>query len=184
MAGRQRDSVGSNHKHSLKLLMKFYIKWLKGFAGWTQPLPSGKGGDLRGRSSQNSALAPVMGDFPNVFVGEVLRVDKHPNADRLRLVAVSLGDRLVEPIVCGAFNFDVGDLVVLALPGAQIVRNIHTAEHEPFVLKKATIRGIESQGMICAAFELGAGSPTDKPEIVVVTKPVSPGAQFSSKMLE
>ena len=67
--------------------------------------------------------------FTNVFVAKVLSWEKHPNADRLRVVKLDLGNRVVEPVVCGANNFDVGDLVALALPGAHIPQNFHTPQH-------------------------------------------------------
>jgi len=91
----------------------------------------------------------------NIIAAKVLKIEKHPNADRLQLVSVTDGTITHEPIVCGANNFKVGDIVALALPGALIARNIHSDLHEPFTLEKAKIRGIESQGMICAAFEIG-----------------------------
>ncbi|OGE81093.1 MAG: hypothetical protein A3H72_01435 [Candidatus Doudnabacteria bacterium RIFCSPLOWO2_02_FULL_48_8] len=93
--------------------------------------------------------------FPGIIAARVTKIEKHPNADRLRVVELTDGERTIAPVVCGAFNFEVGAKVALALPGAKILRNIHSAAHEPFVLQKATIRGIESQGMICSAFELG-----------------------------
>lgn len=90
-----------------------------------------------------------------IVTARVEQVEKHPNADRLRVVSLSDGRQTHHPVVCGASNFSVGDIVALALPGATIPRNIHSEEHETFVLSKATIRGVESQGMICSAFELG-----------------------------
>ncbi len=90
-----------------------------------------------------------------VIAAQVATISKHPNADRLRVISLTDGTKSYEPIVCGAFNFKEGDIVALALPGAVIARNIHSKEHEPFILTTATIRGVESQGMICAAFELG-----------------------------
>lgn len=111
-----------------------------------------------------------------IIAAKVVKVEKHPNADRLRVISLTDGIRTIEPIVCGAFNFDVGDMVVLALPGAKIPANIHSAEHEPFILDKATIRGVESQGMICAEFELGiTGEVGDKPEIMVLPLETKPG---------
>lgn len=91
----------------------------------------------------------------HVIAAKVTGIAKHPNADRLRIITLSDGNRTIEPVVCGAFNFDVGDVVALALPGATIAHNIHSDEHESFVLGTAKIRGVESQGMICAAFEIG-----------------------------
>ncbi len=90
-----------------------------------------------------------------IIAAKVEKIEKHPNADRLRVITLSDGSSTHGPIVCGAFNFAEGDIVALALPGAHISRNIHSKGHEPFTLEKATIRGIESQGMICAAFEIG-----------------------------
>ena len=98
------------------------------------------------------AKAPHTG---HVIAAKVTAIDKHPNADRLRVISLTDGHRTISPVVCGAFNFEVGDIVALALPEAQIAHNIHSEEHESFILGPATIRGVESQGMICAAFEVG-----------------------------
>lgn len=121
--------------------------------------------------------------FPGIVAAKVIDVQKHPNADRLRVVKLDVGDHVVEPVVCGAFNFGVGDMVALALPGAVIPKNIHDNEHQSFVLEKAKIRGIESQGMICAAFELNLGPLEDKPEIMLLKNDVKPGSQFVPEMV-
>jgi phenylalanyl-tRNA synthetase beta chain len=117
--------------------------------------------------------------FTNVFAAEVLHVEKHPNADRLRVVKLNLGDRIVEPVVCGAWNFEAGDMVALALPGAHIPQDVHSADHVAFDLGTAKIRGIESQGMICSGFELGIQSePEEKPEILILPKDITPGTNL------
>ena len=126
--------------------------------------------------------SPKKREYKNIVAAKVLDVQKHPNADRLRIVKVDIG-QVVEPIVCGAFNFGVGDLVVLALPGAEIAQNIHSNTHEPFVLEKATIRGVESQGMICAAFELGLSKEPEQ-GILLLNNTVTPGSQFSADMIK
>ncbi len=115
--------------------------------------------------------------FSNVFAARVLSFEKHPNADRLRVVKVQLnGKKVIEPIVCGANNFAEGDMVALALPGAVIPQNIHSDSHETLVLEKAKIRGVESQGMICSAFELGlASEPEQNPEILILPADAQPG---------
>lgn len=119
--------------------------------------------------------------FSNVLVARVLDYAKHPNADRLRVVKVELGaGRIVEPVVCGADNFVQGDMVALALPGAVIPQNIHSDSHETFVLEKAKIRGVESQGMICSAFELGlADEPEESPEIMILPNDAKLGQDLS-----
>ena len=120
---------------------------------------------------------------PLIVAAKVIGIDKHPNADRLRVVRLDVGDRVVGPVVCGAFNFGVGDMVALALPGAEIKQNIHSDDHQPFILEKANIRGIESQGMICAEFELGLGPLSEKPEIMVLKSSAVPGSQFTQEMI-
>jgi len=121
--------------------------------------------------------------FPGIVAAKVLDVQKHPNADRLRIIKLDIGNSIAEPIVCGAFNFSVGDMVILALPGAKIAQNIHSDAHEPFVLEKAKIRGVESQGMICAAFELGlSNQPGDG--IALLKRTTVPGSPFSKEMIQ
>ncbi|MCC7356875.1 MAG: hypothetical protein IT410_04690, partial [Candidatus Doudnabacteria bacterium] len=101
-------------------------------------------------------------EFTNIITAKVTRIEKHPNADRLQVVALNDGSKEIYPVVCGAFNFNEGDVVALALPGAVIPKNIHSDEHESFTLGTAKIRGVESQGMICAEFELSlANEPGD-----------------------
>ncbi len=97
-----------------------------------------------------------------IIAAKVLEVNKHPNADRLVVVKLTDGNNTYDPVVCGAKNFSAGDIVALALPGARIAKNIHSEQHESFILDKAKIRGIESQGMICAAFELGKSEEIGK----------------------
>lgn len=115
-------------------------------------------------------LKRIFGSASNpIIAAKVTKIEKHPNADRLRVVSLFDGQNTIEPVVCGAFNFKEGDIVALALPGAQIARNIHSETHEPFTLGTTKIRGIESQGMICAEFELGLSEEVgDKPEILIL----------------
>ncbi len=113
------------------------------------------GAVLTERSFEVEGIETFAPAFTGVVTAKVLTVEKHPNADRLRVVTLDAGNQIVGPVVCGAHNFDVGATVALALPGAYIPKNIHSDEHEGFVLEKAKIRDVESQGMICAGFELG-----------------------------
>ena len=122
--------------------------------------------------------------FPGIVVAQVTKVEKHPNADRLRVIELTDGTNTISPVVCGAWNFDVGAKVALALPGAQIAQNIHSETHEPFVIQKAKIRGIESQGMICAAFELGIGPNSEKPEIMILKDSAPLGQEFSKDLIK
>ncbi|MDR1864530.1 MAG: phenylalanine--tRNA ligase subunit beta [Bacteroidales bacterium] len=96
---------------------------------------------------------PVKGGLEGFVVGEVLTCGKHPDADRLSVTAVNIGQDAPLGIVCGAPNVAAGQKVVVALTGAVI----HTAEGS-FEIKKSKIRGVESEGMLCAEDELGLGT--------------------------
>ncbi len=86
------------------------------------------------------------GNWTNVITAKVLTKDKHPQADKLSLCTVDTGSTTYS-IVCGAANVEAGQIIALAVIGAQLPGD--------FVIKKAKIRGIESQGMICSEVELG-----------------------------
>ena len=146
--------------------MSILFSWLKGLFKPTESF-----------RQQNNA------DYQNIICAKVVDVQKHPNADRLRVVKLDVGGKVVEPIVCGAFNFGVNDLVALALPGAKIAQNIHSETHEPFILEKAKIRGVESQGMICAAFELGLSKEPGE-GILLLKDSAAPGSQFAPQMIK
>lgn len=137
--------------------------------------------ELFKRLFQKKSLQPKT--FPGIIAARVLAVEKHPNADRLRVIKLDGGGKEIYPVVCGAFNFEAGAVVALALPGAQIPQNIHSDTHEPFTLEKAKIRGIESQGMICAAFELGLSKEPGQ-GIMLLKEGISPGSQFTPEMIE
>jgi phenylalanyl-tRNA synthetase beta chain len=98
-------------------------------------------------------LHPQGEAYANMVVGRILGVRPHPNADKLRLAAVDLGDRQAE-FVCGGVNLAPGMKVAVALEGAMVRWH---GEGEPVRLEPATIRGIKSEGMICAADEIGLG---------------------------
>jgi len=89
--------------------------------------------------------------FSNIVVAEILDIKPHPNADKLQLVQIFNGKEKRE-VVCGARNIAKGQLVPYATVGSQ-VKDRKTGES--FTLKPAVIRGIESQGMLCSAEELG-----------------------------
>jgi phenylalanyl-tRNA synthetase beta chain len=109
-----------------------------------------------------------------IIAAKVVSINKHPNADRLQIVEVFDGSENIAPVVCGAFNFKVGDIVVLAQPGAKISQNIHSDKGEEFILEKAKIRGVESQGMLCAEYELGLSQERGT-GIMILPSNIAPG---------
>ena len=97
-------------------------------------------------------------DRDKVLVGHVLEVNPHPNADRLSLPTVDLGDGETATVVCGAPNVAAGQKIAFALEGAML-RSNRTGNVEP--LKAAKIRGVLSSGMVCSERELGLGEDHD-----------------------
>ena len=96
----------------------------------------------------------VKGGLTGLIIGEVLSVEKHPNADKLTLTKVNIGSGEPLQIVCGAPNVAIGQKVVVATVGT----TIYPANGEPLTMKAAKIRKVESQGMICAEDEIGLGT--------------------------
>ena len=130
--------------------MRFSYNWLKDLSK-TEKSPEDlaemvmlKGFELE----EQISLASV---FKNFIVGEVVEIKNHPDADRLRIVWLDLGKfgEKVQ-IVCGAPNVEVGQKVAVALVGAVL-------PNSKIEIKKSKIRGVESNGMICAEDELGLG---------------------------
>ena len=95
----------------------------------------------------------ITNHIDHLVVGEVLECVSHPDSDHLHVCQVNIGSETTQ-IVCGAKNVRAGIKVIVALPGAVLPGN--------FEIKKSTIRGVESNGMICALFELGLEEKTEE----------------------
>ena len=107
-------------------------------------------------------------NYKNITVGKVLEIYQHPNADKVRVTKVDVGSKTYE-IVCGAWNFDVGAVVPVALPKSEI--------KDAFKIDKRDIRGIESNGMICSASELDLWDDHDG--ILKLSSETKIGSDFS-----
>ena len=111
----------------------------------------------------------------NIVVGEIQESMQHPNADRLSVCKVDDGSGTQRQIVCGAKNYRVGDKVPVALPGAQLAPD--------FVIKVGKLRGVESQGMLCSADELGLpatlGARGAEDGLLILPAGSKPGTPFN-----
>ncbi len=127
--------------------MKFSEQWLR---SWVNPQVSRE--ELVARLSmvglEVDAVTPVAGSFNGVVVGEVLETAQHPDADKLRVCQVSNGQETFQ-VVCGAPNVRPGLKIPFAMIGAQLPGD--------FKIKKAKLRGVESNGMLCSETELQVG---------------------------
>jgi phenylalanyl-tRNA synthetase beta chain len=128
--------------------MKFSVNWLREFV------------DLPPKVEDLTELLTLSGveiegieergaNFDKVVVAQINASAQHPNADRLSVCQVDDGSGQTRQIVCGATNYKVGDKVPLALPGAELSKGLK--------IKESKLRGVESQGMLCSAIELGLG---------------------------
>ncbi|MDE1170629.1 MAG: phenylalanine--tRNA ligase subunit beta [Verrucomicrobium sp.] len=144
--------------------MKFSLRWLQDYIEIALPVDA-----LAERLTQGGTEVEGIEkhgvDDPNLVVGEVLSFVQHPNADRLRLCKVSTGTE-ERQIVCGAKNFNVGDRVPLALPGARLPGD--------FVIKESKLRGELSQGMMCSAKELNLAEDAEGLFILPAGTPFGP----------
>ncbi|MED5208218.1 MAG: phenylalanine--tRNA ligase subunit beta, partial [Chloroflexota bacterium] len=135
--------------------MKISLSWLKQYVDVDLPVS-----ELSHRLTMAGievGEVEIIGGWTEVFVGHVTDVRPHPNADRLRLCVVNTGNEEME-VVCGAPNVALDQNICLAKVGAKVY-NTHTERYE--ILGPAKIRGVESQGMICSAVELGLGAEND-----------------------
>ncbi|AIL61178.1 phenylalanine--tRNA ligase subunit beta [Pseudomonas alkylphenolica] len=131
--------------------MKFSEKWLR---GWVNPQVSRD--DLVARLSmaglEVDSVTPAAGQFSGIVVGEVLSTEQHPDADKLRVCQVSSGSETFQ-VVCGAPNVRPGLKIPFAMIGAELPGD--------FKIKKAKLRGVESNGMLCSAAELQISEEND-----------------------
>lgn len=151
--------------------MKISLNWLRKYLELSQS-PEQIGEILTNIGLEVEGLEKVetiQGGLRGIVVGHVKECIKHPNADKLSLTKVDLGQDEDVQIVCGAPNVAAGQKVLVATVGT----TLYSAEGEPWKIKKGKIRGEVSQGMICAEDELGLGN--DHSGIIVLPEDVSVG---------
>jgi len=130
--------------------MKVTLNWLKEYVDFDWS-PEELGERLTMLGIEVEGIEKQTGEFENVVVAQILSSDKHPNADKLSVCRVNDG-KGERQIVCGAKNYKVGDKIPLALPGCTLPA---VGGQPGFTIKVSKMRGVESQGMMCSARELG-----------------------------
>jgi phenylalanyl-tRNA synthetase beta chain len=115
----------------------------------------------------------VRGGMEGLVIGEVISVESHPNADKLKITQVNIGSKENLQIVCGASNVAAGQKVVVALVGSIL----YPVSGDSLQIKAAKIRGVESHGMLCAEDEIGLGK--DHAGIIVLPGKLRPGLPAS-----
>ncbi len=146
--------------------MKVSLKWLRDYVD-IKLAPKELAERLSMAGLEVKDIQTTGGTWDNVVIGEVIAVNPHPNADRLKLATVDLGTQQVT-VVCGAPNIGLGQRVPFAQVGARLV-DAHTGE--AMELKPAKIRGVVSEGMVCSEKELEI---SDSHEGILVLPPEAP----------
>ncbi len=155
--------------------MKISYNWLKQFIkiDWKSDETAALLTDLGLEVEVVEKYQSVKGGLEGIVVGHVLTCEQHPNADRLKVTRVDIGDGTPIQIVCGASNVVAGQKVAVATIGT----TLYDKEGNSFQIKKGKIRDQESYGMICAEDELGLG--TSHEGIMVLDASLQPGASVS-----
>src|SRR5882724_5707702 len=148
--------------------MKFTYNWLKQYVDFAWS-PEELAEKLTFAGIEVEDVVSLGGKIPEqVVIGQILSSEKHANADKLSVCRVNDGQG-ERQIVCGAKNYKVGDKVPLALPGAEMAGG--------FTIKEAKLRGIESQGMLCSAEELGL--PKGEDGLLILPSDAPVGKRFA-----
>src|SRR5436305_11799085 len=134
-----RDDAGEKR-------MKFSVNWLREFVELS-PRIDALAELLTMSGIEIEAIEKHGTDFDHVVVAQITESKPHPNADRLTVCVVDDGSGTKRQVVCGAKNYRVGDKVPLALPGAELTGGLK--------IRASKLRGVESEGMLCSAKELG-----------------------------
>ena len=155
--------------------MKISINWLKEYLE-TNSQPEEISEILTNLGLEVEKLSlfeSVKGGLNGVVAGKVLECGKHPDADRLKVTSIDLGDNEISEIVCGAPNIEKGQIVPVAKVGCKI----YTSEGAEIKIKKSKIRGVVSNGMVCAEDEIGLGQSHDG--IMILDNNIKPGTPIS-----
>ena len=155
--------------------MKISINWLKEYLE-TKSNPEEISDILTNLGLEVEKILPfesVKGGLTGVVAGKVLKCEKHPNADRLKVTSIDLGNNETSEIVCGAPNIMEGQIVPIAKVGSKI----YTNGGDEIKIKKSKIRGVVSNGMVCAEDEIGLGESHDG--IMVLDSKIKPGTPIS-----
>ncbi|WP_107840708.1 phenylalanine--tRNA ligase subunit beta [Metasolibacillus meyeri] len=123
------------------------LKWLSQYVDFSNLAPAELAEKITRSGIEVDAVIDRSQGMTNVVVGHVVSKEKHPEADKLNICQVDVGEESLQQIICGAPNVDAGQKVIVARPGAHLPGGIK--------IKKAKLRGQESNGMICSLQELG-----------------------------
>ena len=148
--------------------MKFSVNWLREFVE-LPPSVDALADLLTMAGVEIKSIEQRGAKIDNVVVAQIASSAQHPNADRLSVCEVDDGTGMKRQIVCGAKNYQVGDKVLLAQPGAKLPNGME--------IRKSKLRGVDSEGMLCSPIELGLGE--DASGILILSQDAKIGAPMA-----
>ena len=153
--------------------MNISVRWLERHVDLDGLTPEQIANDLTLSTAETEGITLFGAGLEQLVVGHVLEHSRHPDADKLSVNQVDLGNGVVNQIVCGAPNVGAGQKVCVIQPGAKLP---DVGPKAGIKIKKAKIRGVESLGMICSEAELGLSEDHDG--IMVLPDVLEPGTRF------
>ena len=157
--------------------MQISLKWLNEFVDLSDIEVEQIAHELTMSGLEVEAVEEVKPQFTNIKTVKIEKIDNHPNSDRLHLVTVNTGNAL-KTVVCGAQNIEEGQIVPYASVGSKV---LDRKTGEMFTLTPAVIRGVESQGMLCSADELGVSDRNYQQEDgILILNRIFPNVQIGS----
>ncbi|MDO5022146.1 MAG: phenylalanine--tRNA ligase subunit beta [Eubacteriales bacterium] len=149
--------------------MKVSLNWIKEYVDLPELTAEKLSYDLTMRTVEVEGAENPKDSFDKIVAGRIIEVAPHPDADKLRVCQVDVGEDEPSQIVCGGTNLYEGQYVAVARPGSYVVWH---GEGEPVKIKSSKLRGVKSEGMICASDELKLGDlfPTEHEGIIMDLK--------------
>ena len=159
--------------------MQVSVNWLNEFVDLSNIEDSQLAHELTMSGLEVEAMEEVKPQFTNIITVKIEKIDNHPNSDHLHLVTVNTGSA-TKTVVCGAQNIQVGQIVPYASVGSKV---LDRKTGEQFELTPAVIRGVESQGMLCSADELGVSDRNYQEEDgILVLNRIFPDVKLGEKV--
>ena len=143
------------------------IDWLRTFVDFEESIE--ELAELLSNLGLEAEVSEVPNNIPGVIIGKVEETEKHPNADKLQICKISDGKN-THQVICGAPNINAGQKIAFATVGSKLPGN--------FIIKKASIRGVDSYGMVCSESELGLSEEHEG--ILVLPNEIEVGKDFVS----
>lgn len=146
--------------------MKISLEWLNEYIDLSDVTPEQIAHELTMSGLEVEDIEKTGPKFSNIKTAQIKLIDQHPNADKLHLVTVDLGNE-TKTVVCGAQNIQTGQIIPYASVGSKV---LDRKTGEQFELTPAKIRGVESQGMLCSQDELGLEKMQEEDGILILNR--------------